>query len=268
MQYEIYLDKLFIMNFIFNGSILFLTKTFLKLQIKISRVAVSALIGAAGFCSAFILPFPPGTVRLLWLLLIVYPSMIVFLCWKKSKRTMISCGVVTALVALLLGKIIEFACMGMFEKSFFKIVCFGIVVSCFLYFLGKIYIGLCEEEERYYTVQITYQEKSTVVCALYDTGNLLKDPITGRCVHIIDRETAKSIGVSIGEAMEYSCKIRLIPYRTIANTGLIPVFSVTRIKVSNERANYVIQNPLLGVSGENFSSNQKYHMILNAGELN
>lgn len=272
MQYEIYLDKLFLINFMFNSLVLFITKTFLKIQTRAFRLWLSAIVGSLGFCLVFVLPIPAGTGRVLCLFLAVYPLMIAVLCWQNSRRKKIQCAILTGMVALLLGKLLEYVYYFMYKVfrkgSMEMIMLLGIGVSGFLYCLGRIYIGLCEEETKYYTVQIIYGSRSVVVSALYDTGNLLRDPVTGRCVHIVDKETVRRLGVLGDKHMEDTCGIRLIPYRTIANSGLIPVFPITQMKISNEKSNYVILNPLLGISSENFSSNQKYHMILNAGELN
>lgn len=272
MQYEIYLDKLFLTNFVFNSLILFITRTFLKMQVKTFRIWLSAMVGSLGFCGVFLLPVAAGAGRILGILFVVYPLMLGMFCWKNSRRRKIQCLITASMAALLLGKLLEYAYYGIggrFQRGRLGMLIFlGLGVSIFLYCLGRIYIGLCEEEKKYYTVQITYHSKSVVVSALYDTGNLLRDPVTGRCVHIVDKETAERLGVLGDKQAEYSCGIRLIPYRTIANSGLIPIFSITQMKISNEKSDYIIQNPLLGIGSENFSSNQKYHLILNAGEVN
>ena len=143
----------------------------------------------------------------------------------------------------------------------------GVLSIYFVKIIRKLYIELTEEINRYYTVLMRYGEKEILVDALFDTGNLLRDPVTGKYVHIIDKETSESL-LGKGEQVsltEYG--IRLIPYKTIAKSGLIPAFTITEMLVSNGIEEKRIKSPLMGISGESISSSHRYHMILNSGEL-
>ena len=112
-----------------------------------------------------------------------------------------------------------------------------------------------------------YGEKEILVDALFDTGNLLRDPITGKYVHIIDKEVSESLLGKVEHISLAEYGIRLIPYKTIAKSGVIPALTITEMLVSNGIEEKSIKSPMIGISSETISSNHKYHMILNSGEL-
>ncbi len=77
---------------------------------------------------------------------------------------------------------------------------------------------------KYLSVELQYGENRVEVQALYDTGNLLRDPVTGKPVLIVDAWVARELtGLSQSQlekpvdAMGSIPGLRLIPYHTIAN---------------------------------------------------
>ena len=48
---------------------------------------------------------------------------------------------------------------------------------------------------------------------------------------------------------------------------MIPVLAMTEMCVSNGVDGFVLKAPLVGISNETISSDGRYHMILNSGEL-
>lgn len=271
MQYEIYLDKLFFMNMFFNCLILFTTKKIVRLRTGKYHILLAGMLGGLGLCSVFLLPFTHAVSRILYLLFLIFPGMISTAFWGNSWRKHIQAGIVVFGIALISGKLIEYVYMKIyvhFISSKYLCICItGFAGIYLVHSFGKIYLTLCEEEKKYYTVLIKYRGKEVIVEALYDTGNLLCDPVTGKYVHITDKET---ITYLLGNGQQISLMdsgIRLIPYHTIAKSGLMPVLSITEMQISNGGQGMTIKEPLLGISSKQISSNGRYHMILNAGEL-
>lgn len=272
MQYEVYVDKLFLMNLFFDSLMLLAVRQILKLKTSSFRIAVAGGIGSLGLCSVFILPFQNAWSRFLYLGIIIFPLMLFIAFCKNSWKKQIQAGMVFIGVSVLSGKIIEYI-VGVIYAGFsikmngVLIVIAGVMSIYFIKLIRKIYIELREEESKYYTVLIKYREKEILVEALYDTGNLLKDPFTGKYVHIIDKNITENLLGDTGKVSMKEHEIHLIPYRTITKSGMLPVFTITEMLVSNGREEICLKRPILGISSGEISSQENYHMILNAGEL-
>ena len=81
---------------------------------------------------------------------------------------------------------------------------------------------------KYANVTLTYDGKTATVVALRDTGNCLKDPITGESVLVVSGDVAHRLtGLSqsqIGNPMETMIQnpmagLRLIPFCSVGNPG-------------------------------------------------
>lgn len=272
MQYEIYVDKLFLMNLFFNCLMLFTTRQILKLKTSSLLTIIAGGIGSLGLCSVFLLPFQNAWSRFLYLGIIIFPLMLFAAFYKNSWKKQVQAGVVFVSISVICGKIIDYIYSLVYAGFSLKlngvlVAAAGVLGIYFIKLIRRIYIELKEEETAYYTVMIKYREREFCVTALYDTGNLLKDPFTGKYVHIVDKSITEHI---LGETNQVSMKehgIHLIPYKTIAKTGMLPVFTITEMLISNGREEICLKKPVLGISSGCVSSENKYHMILNAGEL-
>lgn len=94
-------------------------------------------------------------------------------------------------------------------------------------------------------VELTYQERKIRLTALKDTGNTLKDPLSGQPVLIIDPEAAEKLtGLTRAELKDPVKTIsrapitglRLIPYHTISNpAGFLLALQIQQGKVGDRR---------------------------------
>lgn len=272
MQYEVYVDKLFLMNLFFDCLMLGATGKILKLKTSFFLAAVAGGLGSFGLCSVFLLPFQHAWSRFLYLGAVIFPLMIFAAFYKNSWKKQIQAGIVFVGISILCGKIIEY--IFYVVRVGVPIRFYGIIIGAagvlsvyFIKLIRKIYIELREEESKYYTVLIKYQEQEILVDALYDTGNLLKDPFTGKYVHIIDKSVTEHLFGDYNKVSMSEHGIHLIPYQTIAKAGMLPVFTITEMLVSNGSEEICLKRPVLGIGSGQISSQNKYHMILNAGEL-
>ncbi len=77
--------------------------------------------------------------------------------------------------------------------------------------------------QKYLPVELCYGGQAVKIQALYDTGNLLRDPVTGKQVLIVGSDVAEQLtGLSVQqlenpvETMGAIPGLRLIPYHTVA----------------------------------------------------
>lgn len=91
--------------------------------------------------------------------------------------------------------------------------------------------------------------------ALKDTGNSLRDPLTGMAVCIVSKTWEKTFDLQPE-------KMRYIGYQTVAGEEKIPVYPVTKFLVS-EKGQYKEQKKiLLGFADETLFQGKEYEMIL------
>ncbi len=146
------------------------------------------------------------------------------------------------------------------STDFFAVLCAsGVVVSLCA-------IGLYRHfhPQLFVPVELTYGNITRTVTALRDTGNMLKDPVTGESVLVISAELAEfftgltrlQLKDPIG-SMGAIPGLRLIPYRAVGNSGgmlLALRFPVVKIGARKGSA-------LVALSAENLHNNGKYQAL-------
>lgn len=127
------------------------------------------------------------------------------------------------------------------------------------------------KNKRYYVMTVTHNDKTITVPALFDSGNQLKEPITGKCVSILEWEEVKKIfdiDCEFSQVGEYAEQLKLwvIPYNSLGNPdGILFAFLADNVSISEEYKS--VDKTFIGIYGERFSKNGEYHALINAGLL-
>ena len=115
---------------------------------------------------------------------------------------------------------------------------------------------LMSNQKRECDVLLCNGEQSIKVKALIDTGNHLRDPLTGKAVSIIGKETCEILW-----QQNNIHDFRFISYHTIGKRdGMMPLFVLERMCLYLEEE-YWIEKPLIAVS-QNIFGKGIYKMIL------
>jgi len=109
-------------------------------------------------------------------------------------------------------------------------------------------------------VELTYGTKKVQIKALRDTGNTLRDPITGKQVLIVGADVAEKLtGLTVSMLRDPVGSIhiipglRLIPYQTVGNTGFLLALRMADVKIGNRQGNTLVAfSPL--VLGSNYKA--------------
>lgn len=118
-----------------------------------------------------------------------------------------------------------------------------------LWLLCRIGIGGRTEDDPYVPVKIEYRGKRISVLALRDTGNMLRDPVTGKPVLVISAAVAQKLtGLTAGQLkapMETLLDkpvpgLRLIPYRGAGSSGMFLGMAFSDVTVGKTRRDAVI----------------------------
>lgn len=104
-----------------------------------------------------------------------------------------------------------------------------------------------------YKVSVVLGSKEIELKALRDTGNSLVEPMTGKPVSIVEKNT-------VNQFKNETIKYLLIPYNSVGKKhGLLEAFIADKISVDGIE----IEKAIIGIYNGKLSQNNKYEMILN-----
>lgn len=101
-----------------------------------------------------------------------------------------------------------------------------------------------KEKKFCYQVTLFYRGKQVQTKGFLDSGNHLCDPLSGKAVHVADKELVEELCPKVD-------KVRMIPYRTIEGGGMMmAAVYLDRMEAVQEKKRMVYEKPLVGVSPE------------------
>lgn len=256
MYYELYIDILFLVNFMMDYLLLLLVKKMLKCSATHWRIFVGALLGAFLTCVVVVLPISNTFFKLILFHVFVNTCMIQIGLKIRSIRSLIRAVLLLYIGSFLMGGIMEvfrpYIKMG---SLFFAVALSGYYVSLNIWK----FISHLQRWNRYHCdVELHYKGQVQRIRGVIDTGNGLYDPVSEQPVSIIERKTAEKLLQG-----EWGSNIRYIPYRTIGKKdGVLPVLRIDKLQVYGEQE-CCIDNPMIGICEEKLSAKGAYEMILN-----
>lgn len=259
MRYELYIDIFFLENLMMDFLLLMFLKRILGSTASGIRVLLGAVSGAALTCAVIILPVPYAVVKMLLFYGVVTIIMLKTGLNVEWGRELLRAAVFLYIGAFLLGGIMSF--FGQYLRSvslFFVLSLFGYYLASGIWSLIALQIG---RNKAYCEAVLYNNDKSCHLKALIDTGNRLRDEVTGKPVSIIQPETARLLGFFINT--EDPGRIRYISYHSIGKeAGVLPLFEIEKIQLTTDRKKTEVIHPLLAVC-EGELDLDDYGMILN-----
>ena len=263
---EVYIDILFLTNFCTDFLLLKICADILSLKFSLWRtLAASCLGGIFGLC-IFVpdLSFAFSIVSVMLL-----GSAMIFIAFSRCKiREFLKRVAVMYAVSALFAGSVFFDIMhhgGIFKNSLFYtstprilLICTGIylVLHSSVFFLKK------RSSFSFPKVILEFGERKVKSTSFTDTGNNLFDPISGKPVILIEDTILKQLidkdcrAENLYEWIS-SDKIRLIPYKTIDNEGVLLGIILDRLYIDGR----CIENAIAAISDKSL----KYPVILCAG---
>lgn len=286
----IYLDIVILENICMNFIILFATGIINKTKIKYGRIFLASLLGGVyavvsymdileiysnifvkillSICMVYI-AFKSEKIKILFKqLLIFYLTSFTFggvsfalLYFVKPQNIFMRNGVYTGTYPI---KIVLIS----------GIIGFAVLIIAF-----KVIKGRINKNNMYCQIKINLFENYKTVKAVIDTGNFLKDPITGVPVIVVEKEALtgflnkeiidnveKIINGSIDGKMDistYSSRIRLIPFSSLGRkNGLLLGISVDNVEIEFEEVSRKIENVIIGIYNDVLSGTKKYNALV------
>lgn len=283
----IYLDVILLENLCMNYIILFATGLIQKINIKQGRILLASLLGGIYAILSFA-PVLPVYSSIFFKILI--SVVMVYVAFKaKNAKILFKQLILFYLVSFAFGGC-AFALLyfvkpqdilmrnGFLTGTYpLKIAILGGIVGFVIVNIAfRLVKGRVSKKDMFCMVKIVFQGKSTCFKAMIDTGNLLKDPMSGMPVviveakqleEIIPRQVIQNLNHILGGEQkqvnqipeEYVSKFRVIPFSSLGKqNGLLLGFKADSITVIQEEKEKEIKKVIVGISYQDLTQNGLY----------
>ncbi len=281
MYYEFYIDEFFVVNLLVDLLLLVLTSQILGETASPLRMLLAAGTGAAGACALVLLGTEKFAVGETVLHLALAVFMVKIGCGIKAFGKLMRGVCAFYGASFLLGGILSAIPMGT-KKGILTF--FAITFTA--YWAIHIGIRLCKylkgKDEAFCEAVIRLNGKSLKVKGLYDTGNRLRDPLTGKpvCVmelavfgHLLEGKERKALeqfcdqtGEQEGETWQRLAKTlkpRLLPYSSVGcEKGLLLTVTADGMFLSSGEKKGQVKHPVIGLSQTPLSPCGNFQIII------
>lgn len=193
MQITVYLDIIFIINFIADFFVLLLTGLILKQRIVLWRLIIGAVFGA-GMLLFFVLSplLLSGTAGIAFCIGISMGA--VAISFGRKNGGLIRKWFLSTTIMILIGSVMNYL-KYISGETVFQIckwlLCFIASGAC-IYFLLLYFRQVMQKEKDIYLIEIKHGEHITVNQVYMDTGNFLWDPLFEKPVILLSESLVKS----------------------------------------------------------------------------
>ena len=247
-----YLDLAMLLNFLVDLLLLLAVDRLCGYPTKWLRAVGASALGGV-YAGACLLPGFSFLGNLLWRTVSLGLMGVVAFGWKKSvfRRT-----VLFGLLCMALGGV----ALGMQQRGFLGLVAAAgmVLLLCFAAFRGRI----CQRQ--LVPVELCYGEKKLHLTALCDTGNGLRDPVSGQQVLVVGADVARQLtGLqkdqlrSPAEQLGTLPGSRLIPYRAVGKPlGMLLAMRLQEVKIGAWRGSAIV-----AFAPEELGENEDYQAL-------
>ena len=254
MELTVYLDLVFLLNGVVDYLLLVGTNRLGGFRYGWGRCALAALLGGV-YGAACVLPafrfLGNGVWRIVFLLLIGSAAF----GWNRSALRRFP---VFVILSMALGGLASGTAMDGLGS-----VCLG---GGLLWLLCRMGFADGGQKQEFLPAELTWNDRSIKLLALRDTGNTLRDPMTGEQVLVCGADVGEELlGIPrswFRDPVETVAKggipgLRLIPYHSVGNShGMMPALRLNRAVIGK-----VQSRPLVAFAPEEISKGQVYRML-------
>ena len=237
---KIYLDLVFMLNFIYDLLLMMTVDITLKRHTKLRKLIFSAILGALSLAILFL---PCGEI-ILFILKVVTSALMILIAFGYRNIKYFSTNMIYLyMVSVILGGFLYFLNVefsykreGMvfyFEGLSVNYILLLIVAPIILFLYVREHKKLKSTYNYNYKVSIVFKNGKCLECnGFLDTGNKLRDPITKKYVILVNKKVLEPY-INIRSPM-------YVTYKTVGYQGLIECFSIKYIKVDNQIFKYYL----------------------------
>lgn len=251
---RVYLDLVAILNFFVDFLLLLGTNRLTGFPPGYGKCAIAAALGGI-YGGACMLPSFRFLGNTLWRLVGLSLIAGIAFGWNRSA---IRRGAVFVLLSMALGGV----AMGLGDGSFWMLVLSagGLWLLCRVSFGG----GLGQQE--YVPVELEWEKRKISLIALRDTGNTLRDPLSGEQVLVAGADVAAELLGLTDDQLRHPIELlasgrvpglRLIPYHAVGqSSGMLAAVRFQRVKIGN-----TYSDPLVAFAPQVLTSGGIYRML-------
>lgn len=251
---RVYVDIVAAINFLVDFLLILGTNRLAGFPPGWGRAAKAATLGGAygGVCMLAPLRFLGGT---LWRLIVLAGIALIAFGWNRGA---VQRGAVFILLSMALGGIA--AALGRGSFPTLMLAAGGMLLLCRTAFRGSV------GQKEYVPVELTWRGRTLSLIALRDTGNSLRDPITGEQVLVAGADVATELvgltAAQLSRPVELLASgaypgLRLIPYHAVGVAGgMLPALRFADAKIGDRT-----ESPLVAFAPEALSSGGVYRML-------
>lgn len=288
----IYIDVVLIENLVMNYIILLATGIVLKVKIKHVRFIVASLIGAIYTIMTYIFTI---TIYSNFFFKLILSVVIIYVAYNpQNVKNMWKQLLVFYLTSFVFGGA-AFAFIyvvkpqdilmknGLFLGTYplKTVMLAGIVGFVIIIMTFKIVKSKISKKDIYKEVIIYIEEKKFKVKAMIDTGNLLKEPITGKPVIVVEhtclysfipKEILENIDrilagdfKNISEEIKnrYITKLKFIPFSSLGKqNGMLLGITPNYIEIIEENNTKKIKDIIIGIYNKSLTKDGKYRALM------
>lgn len=242
---KIYLDLLFILNFIYDFLLLVTVSVTLKRKASLKRIILSSILGAF---STFIILIPWNKYIILVLNVLMGLFMLLVCFGYRNFKYFFNNLIYLYMTSVILAGFLYFLKIQFNNLSYLISLS---IAPLILYLYVKEQKKLKEVVNYYKQVLITLTNSKTLLLqGFIDSGNKLKDPITNKNIILVNKNKLKGI---------YNIRSPMyVIVHTVNHTGILPCIKIKNITIDNR----VYTNYLLGLS-DDFKGFDEVDCLLN-----
>lgn len=249
----VYLDLVVLLNFLVDGLLLLAANRLTGYPPGWKRVAVAAGLGGI-YAGACMMPGFSFLGNLLWRL--VSLAAMSLLAFGRNVGA-IRRGMIFVLLSMALGGV----AVGLGQGGFVALVlaAMGVAVLC------KIGMRTPAGMRKFLPVELCWNGKTIHLMALMDTGNTLRDPLSGESVMVLGAQVGYQLGLTKEQLQDpvgamargMPIGLRLIPYRAVGQPGgMLLGLRMEWVKLNGKSV-----SPLVAFAPDRIGGNEGYQAL-------
>lgn len=267
----VYADILILINTYVDFFILLASSALLRSRARLWRMLLAAFCGGVG---SLIILIPQNSELLSSLIQLLLAAIIVVVAFGFSRpivflkrltvffcTSMLFSGAVYCIwLAFKPERLIINNSVIYFDVSAVGLIIASAAIYGMIMLVRFINGGFGKKERRFVDLSVTHNGVNAKCNCLLDTGNMLRDCFSDMPVAVVDSNISNKLGIDFSNPDESEIKrnkIRFIPFNTIGEEGLMPVFKPDGLLIDGKAADGV----LIGISSRRFDS--EYDAVAN-----
>lgn len=235
---KIYLDLLFIINFLLDFNILYIVNKILKRNIKITRILISSLFGNITLIFLFI---NISTISL-FIIKIILCLILCLIAYKYiNLKYTINNMIYVYMISTIYGGLLYFIKDNV-KNNYIYIILLLLLLPIITIEIVKQFNKLKINYKYYYLVKINFKNNKTIeLNSFLDTGNKLIDPYTNKGIILVNSNKINKL-VNIRSPI-------YVPFKALNNTGILKCIKPKSIEIEGK----IFRNYLVGLSDNQFN---------------